>query len=169
MPNIKDHVTGTESARPGVGGELKQLKTNGAASADELREFIGSLKGKSPQEVLGAVAQSGLTRGIVQATIGFVVVLITFSVVPYGYNKIWPSTDGTTTAKTTDDDPSAEASAEAGETASLKQPVAAADDVPAGAGDVTDALGIGETKTSDPNANPLESKSNLNNLLDGID
>lgn len=169
MPNIKDHVTDTESARPGVGGELSQLKTNGAASAGELREFIGSLKGKSPQEVLGAVAQSGLTRGIVQATIGFVVVLVTFSVVPYGYNKIWPSTDGTTAAKTTDDDPAAETKPETDPAASSKQPVATADDVPVGAGDVTDVLGIGETKTSDPNANPLESKSNLDNLLDGVD
>jgi hypothetical protein len=169
MPSIKDQVTGTEATRPGVGGELKQLKSNGAASAGELREFIGSLKGKSPQEVLGAVAQSGLTRGIVQATIGFVVVLITFSVVPYGYNKIWPSTDDSTAAKTTDDDQSTEAELGADETASSKQPVAAADDVPAGAGKLTDALGIGETKTSDPNANPLESKSNLENLLDGVD
>ncbi|MBT4864272.1 MAG: hypothetical protein HON53_04010 [Planctomycetaceae bacterium] len=167
MPNIKDQMTDTESARPGVGGELRQLKTNGAASAGELREFIGSLKGKSPQEVLGAVAQSGLTRGIVQATIGFVVVLVTFSVVPYGYNKIWPATDGTTAAKTTEEEQSADPNTD--ESVSSEQPVAAADDVPAGAGDVTDALGIGETKTSDPNANPLESKSNLDNLLDGVD
>jgi hypothetical protein len=165
MPNIKDHVTETDSARPSVGGELRQLKTNGAATAGELREFIGSLKGKSPQEVLGAVAQSGLTRGIVLATIGFVVVLVTCSVVPYGYNKIWPSVTAAPT-KSSDDDQPTESNPDA---ENSEQPVASTDENPAGAGDLTDTLGIGETKTSDPKANPLESKSNLDNLLDGID
>ncbi len=169
MPNIKDHVTGTDSGRPGIGGELRQLKSNGAATADELREFIGSLKGKSPQEVLGAVAQSGLTRGIVLATIGFVVVLVACSVVPYGYHKMWPSAAGAATAQKSDEDQPADTQPAADETANSEQPVAVADDAPAGAGELTDALGIGETKTSDPKSNPLESKSNLDNLLDGID
>jgi len=168
MPNIKDHVTGTDPVRPGVGGELKQLKSNGSATADELREFIGSLKGKSPQEVLGAVAQSGLTRGIVQATVGFVVVLVVFSVVPYGYNKMWPA--NAVTAKTSDADDSAEAELnEQDPVSAAVQPVAATDTAPAGAGDLPDKLGIGETKVSDPKSNPLDSNPNLDKLLDGVD
>ena len=167
MPNIKDHVTSTEANRPGVGGELRQIKTNGAATAGEIREFIGSLKGRSPNEVLGVVAQSGLTRSIVLATVGFVVILVVFSVVPYGYNKMWPATAAATKA---DDEVDAnQDDVNSANTETPQQAATANSETPAGAGNVADTLGIGETKTSDPKSNPLDSDNKLDSLLDGVD
>ena len=168
MPNFKDHVTRTGPSRPGLGSELRQLKTNGEATTGELREFLGTLRGRSPQEVLGAVAQSGLTRSIVIATIGFVVVLAVFTVVPYGYHTLWPeqavaaaSDKDADTSQTPDEAP-----------VNPVQPAAAnppTDDIPAGAGDLPGKLGIGETKSADPGKNPLDSNNKIDKLLDGID
>ena len=45
-------------------GQLRRLKSDSAAAAEELRQFVAGVRGKSPREVLGAVTESKLTRGI---------------------------------------------------------------------------------------------------------
>ena len=37
----------------GILGDVQSVKRNGAASLTELREFIGALKGRKPQDVIG--------------------------------------------------------------------------------------------------------------------
>ena len=52
-----------------TGGGLKRLVADGSESVAELREFMGSLRGKSVQEVLGAVANSSLIRSTLLAAV----------------------------------------------------------------------------------------------------
>ena len=67
----------------GIIGDVQSVRHNGVASLTELREFIGSLKGRKPQEVMGDVASNGLVQGILLSTVGFVVILLLFTVIPF--------------------------------------------------------------------------------------
>ena len=161
MSSIKDRLNEPAPPRPGIGGELGQMRENGKASAEEIRAFLKSVRGKSPQEVLGTIAQSGLAMSILWATIGCAVLLVVFSVIPYVLS-------GEDEAEA----PSAKkAQAEKKEPAEAEQTAQAKpneNETPAGPDpSLPDKLGIGETKASDPKKNPLE--GNIDNLLDGID
>ena len=67
----------------GILGDVQSVKRNGAASLTELREFIGALKGRKPQDVMGEMASNGLVQGIIMSSIGFVVVLLVFTAFPF--------------------------------------------------------------------------------------
>ena len=160
-----DHVEKTASP-PAVAGRSRRLKSDAAASAEELRQFIAKMHGKSPQEVLGAVAESGLTRGIVISAIGALVVLVAFTVGPFLLNKLSADTAPAATTKPQ----RAAAQAEPNSTqAAARQQSAEPQVVPEEADleRATEAMGIGETKTADPEENPLDNK--LDSLLDGVD
>ena len=64
-------------------GEVSRLKAGAQGTMEELQEFLGQMRGKSPQQVLGLVAASGLTMGIVWSTLGTFVVLMIFTAGPY--------------------------------------------------------------------------------------
>jgi hypothetical protein len=80
MQDNHDHSVST--------GTLNGLRANAAASAGELREFLERTRGKNPQEVLGLVAQSGLTWALLQATIGCVALLAVLTFVPFVWSKL---------------------------------------------------------------------------------
>ncbi|WP_166820415.1 hypothetical protein [Thalassoroseus pseudoceratinae] len=82
MEHTRDRLS-EPPTRGGVANDLQKLHRNGAASATELREFLSSIQGKSPQDALGAVAASGLVQALFLSTIGFVLVIGVFTVVPY--------------------------------------------------------------------------------------
>ncbi|QDU31295.1 hypothetical protein ETAA8_64480 [Anatilimnocola aggregata] len=135
--------------------DLHNLKNNGSASLAELKEFLGKLQGRSPQEVVGLVSTSLLVQSMVISVIGTIALLAVFTIGPY---MIY----GAPEAKKTAAAPpvaAAPAAAPAAETAKTDAPV---DDKTR----AMKALGIDETKESDPNANPLENK--LDNLLDNV-
>lgn len=175
MSNIRKHTT--PPAKPGgIRGELQRLGTNGSASVDELRNFIGEMHGKRPEEVLGAVASSNLIQSTLIATAGIAVLLVVFTAVPYflsGGQEEAAAGSGNQAATQTDaeSDTADESSQPAAPTADDGAAQAAA----GGSGDATttsgdpllDNLGIGETKTAAPTENPLD--KNLDKLLDGID
>ena len=48
--------------------DVKNLKENGSASLDELREFLKTLKARSPQEVIGIVKTSLLIQSLAIST-----------------------------------------------------------------------------------------------------
>ena len=78
-----------EQDRPtGMFKDIKRLKSDGSASVEELRQFLDQLRGRSPQEMLGLVAESGLFRGMITATIGMVAILFVFTVGPWAYNSM---------------------------------------------------------------------------------
>lgn len=133
--------------------DLGRLKQEGTASAREVREFIGRMRGKSPQEVLGAVAQSNLIHGVIVATIGTALVTAVFTVGPYLLRDKSPG-----------EKPAPAATAE---TKPAEQPATAATKVPAPSASpdetapdkkILEKLEMDEVKVSDPAANPLENK-----------
>ena len=63
--------------------DLRQLKTNSAATVAELKAFLKQLQGKSPQEMLGIVAGSQLVRAIGISTALVAVTMVVFTAIPY--------------------------------------------------------------------------------------
>jgi hypothetical protein len=163
MKPIRDHFEQQQAPVAGIAKDLRRLKTEGAASANELRQFIGQLKGRSPQEVMGEVAQSDLFRSIVLAAAGSAVLLVTLTIIPY---LLRDTSSATTTAQPTiEEETSAEAQpAEAGETTSPSAPDGTGQpDLRRAAA----AMGIGDAAPPDSDTKPLDDR--LEKLLDGID
>ena len=78
-----------ETGQPqGMFKDVKRLRSDGTASVEELRAFLGELKGRSPQEMLGIMAESGLFRGMVSATIATVALLFVFTIGPWAYGEL---------------------------------------------------------------------------------
>lgn len=139
----------------GIGRDLRSARDNGKASLQELREFVGTLKGRRPQEVMGIVAGNSLVKGIEMSAIGFVVVLLVFTAIPFYLAG---------------DEPAAKKSPASAASSKTSQQPATGKEAQTGTAnsrdDVMDKTGIGETKTFDADENPLEKK--LDNLLDGV-
>jgi hypothetical protein len=134
--------------------DLDNLKQNGSASIAELKDFLGRLQGKSPQEVVGLVSTSMMIQSMVIATIGTIALLAVFTIVPY---MLYGPPQVKQTAKAPV--PAAAPAATPAETAKTDEPAL---------DDKTKALqkmGIDETKTAKPDENPLDKK--FDNLLDG--
>jgi hypothetical protein len=168
MGNARDYLSETRPQPGGVVRDLKRLKSDGAATVAELREFIGQMRGKSPQEMLGLVANSGLAWSIVLATLLFVALLVAGTVIPYALkdrtnDAAKPATGPTMVAEDGAPQPD---DAQPAETAPAETSV----DTAGGEMDAEKAikaLGIDETRTADPEKNPLEDK--LDKLLDGVE
>lgn len=147
---------------------LKGLHSNGSASVAELKEFLGTLKGRNPQEVIGMVSASLLIQSLGIAAIATVLLLGVFTVGPYlAYGPPKQKKLATTPA----------AAAKAKSDAAASQPADAspasteldAKAVSPDAAKAAQALGIDEVKDSDPSKNPLDKGPNIDNLLDGLD
>lgn len=144
-------------------GRIARIKHDGAASAAELREFLRSVKGKSPQEVMGAMAQSSLVQSTVIATAAICMILVGASVIAYAF----PSQDDAVANKQTVDENKSQGSEN---TDSSEAQTGADDAQDSVAGDddrdkALDHLGIGDTKQLKPGEDPLKS---LDDLLDGV-
>jgi hypothetical protein len=157
--------------------ELRNLHANGSASLGELREFLAGLKGRKPQEVIGIVSASLLAQSMVLATLATIALLAVFTVGPYllyGPSKAKSAADkagGKAAAKPASGSQSATAGATTNSSATndgSKGKVEASASPGVDVERATKALGIDETKPSDPKKNPLDSP-NLDKLLDGLD
>lgn len=146
----------------GILGDVQSVRHNGVASLTELREFIGSLKGRKPQEVMGDVASNGLVQGVLLSTVGFVVILLVFTVIPFfmaDEESVAQKEDSSTVTTASEETPQQQE-----ETQETDQQTPAPEE---GTGDVVlDNLGIGETKDANPDENPLGDK--FNDLLEGV-
>jgi hypothetical protein len=136
--------------------EFRNLKENGSASAAELAEFLVQLRGKRPQEVLGLVAQSGLTRGMVTATVMVGAILAVFTVTPYAWSKMFPG-KAQVAEKQAAQPAAAKTPAEAPASAPEAAPAAPAEKP--SQQEIMQKLGVGEAKPSDPLSNPLENRT----------
>ena len=143
---------------------LGRLKQDGAETVGELREFLSSLKGKKPQEVMGVVANNGLVRNTLVATIAICLLLFVSSA---GFYFLGGAEDESKTANKTANSAKTNTSETASDTKTTDTTTGQNNqsDTETKTGDNTlDTLGIGETKIADPNKNPLDP---LDNLLDG--
>ena len=172
MGKADEHLSETRPQTSGAFRDIERLRSDSAATVAEIREFLGEMHGKSPQEVIGIVAKSGLTRSIILATFLFVLLMAACTIVPYalkdrGDGATGPATDQSDTAKAPavkpDESKPDEQPAEAVATTAKEKSVSDELDPDR----AIDAMGIGETRTADPNENPMEDK--LDKLLDGIE
>ena len=129
---------------------------NRQATAAELRQFLAQMRGKSPKEMLGAVASSNLVQSTFTATAAITAAIVVFTVVPFGLKKAFGKTEPAPAA--------AVENPEAGEP--LETPAEPSLDVPDKA-DTANKLGIGESKEAPANVNPLESSTG--DLLEGLE
>jgi hypothetical protein len=128
--------------------DLKKIKSNTAATANELREFLRQMRGKSPKEMLGAVATSDLGKSLVQAAAGVAAAILIFTIIPFTLGKVFAK-----------DEPVAAAPAEiptSPATPAQGSPAEPVLDPDAKKDPTLDALGIGDTKKSPLTINPLE-------------
>ncbi|WP_254513489.1 hypothetical protein [Anatilimnocola floriformis] len=132
--------------------DLENIKHNGSASLVELKQFLSRLQGRSPQEVVGLVSTSLLVQSMVIATLGSLAIMVAFTVGPYlmyGPPQVKQAKSG----------PGAKAAAPVAAAPSNAEETAKPAD---NEGRYKKALGVDETKTADPNKNPLD----IDNLLD---
>jgi cell division protein FtsN len=160
----------------GIAADMKRLTTDASSTAEEVREFIKNLKGRSPQEVLGAVSESGLVQATIQATIGCVVVLGILSVIPWmmkteeAVNASETPDGSAAVAGATGEANSETAASQAGTSSNTTSTdPSSGSDTPTGtdAARAAKAMKIDETVVTDPKKNPLD--SGLDKLLDGLD
>lgn len=147
--------------------EVRALHANGSASLAEMREFLGTLHGKSPQEVIGIVSSSLLIQSLGIAVVATIALLAVFTLGPYLIYGPPQKKQAEAAALTP------AVASPATTPAAAEAPATAAAPAPAGAGqpDVEAAskvLGIDETKPADPGKNPLDNP-NLDKLLDGVE
>jgi cell envelope opacity-associated protein A len=131
--------------------ELRNLRNNSQATVAELKAFLGELKGRSPQEMLGMVASNQLFRATIHALILIGALIAVFTVVPY-LTRDEPAIVVPKTAETSPTPAPAETPAES---ATPTQP------------DTVEKLGIGEEKQAPPDVNPLD--SGIDNFLDELE
>ena len=167
MEKTREQADEVQPRQSGPARDVAQLKRGAAASIEELREFVANLKGRSPKEVLGIVASSALTKGIVQATVGSAILLVVLTVIPYAMGD--GKRQEQIVAKVKADAEAAKASVakqEAAEAEAAKKTedagTATGDSAQANQAKAANAMGIDKVKN--PDANPLDQQ--LNNLLD---
>ena len=139
--------------------DLEKLGKSGQAVVGELREFLSHLKGKSPKEMLGAVADSSL--GL--ATVIMIVLLFALSAIPYHLKQSEETAEAAPAKETSAGEEGAPA---ASNPAAPPPPSPQAPKTPEQR--AADILGVGET--ADPDAtppNPLDGPGI--DLLDGLD
>lgn len=132
-----------------IASDLKKIRRNTAASSQEIRECLAQMRGKSPQEMLGMLASSSLVKCTLQSGIGWLVVIVVFTLGPWLWSMSNPPTPKVAPPPAATATPTAAAAAPA-------EPKVAE---PAPPAKVTEKLGIGETKEAPANQNPLEKAS----------
>jgi hypothetical protein len=136
------------SAMASTKADLRELRSNSRATVQEIQAFLRELKGKSPQEMLGAVASNSLVRCLFISTAVVAGALILFTAIPYF---------------TADDEPEKPVAENVPE---KPEPVAPAGkenpnpapETPPEAPDPLSKLGVGEELAAPPGTNPLEDK-----------
>ncbi len=165
MSNKPDSSKHSDS--PGILGQMSRLKANSTASAAEMREFVKQLRGRTPQEVIGLLAQSNLLRATLQATAGIAVLMLLFTLLPaiVGGGKPAPvakPAPSNTVAPAPSTTPEAKVAAK---DAAKAEKDGKPKDAKVGK-DALEKLGVNETKTADPKKNPLD--NSVDDLFKGI-
>ena len=141
--------------------DVEALHANGSASLAELKDFLGNLHGKSPQEVIGIVSSSLLIQSMAAAAVATIAILAVFTLGPY---LIYGPPEVKEAAAKPVSAPADTAAA---------APATGAGSATGAPGEVdpeaaAKAMGIDEAKSADPGTNPLDKGPDIDNLLDGV-
>lgn len=141
--------------------------SSSSAAVEEIRSFLNEMQEKSPEEVLGLPTSSQLPRLTFLAALATLVLLVVTTGGMYGL-QLLRGTPVVATPAQTEPEPVAE---------TVANPVATEEATPGtdqGAESETvdpdaaiQAMGIGESKDADADANPLE--SGIDDLLKGLE
>ena len=142
-------------------GDFKKLGRNSQAVVGELREFLANLKGKSPKEMMGAVAESSLAQSLLISTVIMTMLVFALSAIPYFLKDEQASAQAAEKGATAEDNPAVQSNAPSGEEGAVQE--TAPSKTPEQK--TADILGVGEV--ADPDSNPLDSGGD--DLLDGLD
>ncbi|MDF1713960.1 MAG: hypothetical protein P1U90_17120 [Akkermansiaceae bacterium] len=135
--------------------DLRELKANSSATVQELQEFLRDLKGKSPQEMLGAVASSQLFQATLLSIILVIIAIFTLTAIPYFLGD-----------QTTPDPGSPIVTAPVSSAPAPREPETSPQAKPKD-GEALAPLGVNEKKTAPANVNPLE--DNGSNFLKDLE
>jgi hypothetical protein len=138
-------------------GDGSRMRADLRATAAELNEFLDRFQGKSPQEAVGLVSQSGLIQAMTLAVIGTALVIAIFTVGPFLLTSKPVAAAKAETSETAEAKPSEPAPADTTTPAVAAKgvkPKAAADSVTKDP--VLEKLGMSETKTAPAKVNPLD-------------
>jgi len=149
-------------------GDFKKLGRNSQAVVGELREFLATLKGKSPKEMMGAVAESSLAQSLLISTLIMSVLVFALSAIPYFLKdeqaSVQAAQEGTAAEGNPTEQPATPSGS--GENSSGDEGSVKETGTPKTTEQKTaDILGVGEV--ADPDSNPLDSGGD--DLLDGLD
>lgn len=133
------------SAMASTKADLRELRSNSQATVQEIQSFLRELKGKSPQEMLGAVASNSLFRSLVISTGIIVGGILLFTAIPYF------------TADETPGKPAAENVPAKEQPKAEAVPQTPAPEAPPEP-DPLSELGVGGELAAPPGTNPLEDK-----------
>lgn len=144
--NIKPEDTNPKrTALASTKADLRELRSNSQATVQQIQAFLRELKGKSPQEMLGAVASSSLVRSLFISSAVVAAAILVFTAIPYFTADEKPAKPVVENAPEKDN-PAPEAAPET--------PVPEAPPEP----DPLSKLGVGEELSAPPGTNPLEDK-----------
>ena len=129
-------------------GDLKQLKANTSATAGELQAFMSEMRGQTPREMLGTIAQSSLVRSVTLSAACFCGLLLALSAIAYGVRDAEQEKPG---------------QEDAAEQPANKPPAPGTNTVVgAPTTGTNDVLGINQTKKGKPtDTNPFDTKGDL--------
>jgi hypothetical protein len=171
MNDDQQQAVGGTGPMSSVTRDVQAVRANSASTAKELRAFLVQLKGRSPREMLGMVAQSSLIKSVATATLLMAVVILVATIVPYGIGKYkqvvgnakeklrtemagMPTDDEASGSELEPDTPGSPASPSATDkvngAATVKKPASTS---------LEDTLGIGDALEAPADVNPLESKA----------
>lgn len=149
----------------GLARDLHHLKKHGGMSLVEVRDFVRQLHGRKPSEVMGIVSSSALIRAMLESTVILGILIAILTIVPFMMADDKEKSASTVAAATAVNNettpPAATAAADTAATTIGSDGSISAED----AKKAVDVMGLGDTKTADPNKNPLD---NLDNLLDDV-
>jgi hypothetical protein len=153
-------------SRLGLINDVQNVKNNGAVSLVELREFLASLKGRNPQEVIGIVSTSLLVQSLSVACVAMLAIMIVFTVGPYLIygppQSKQPAAKPAGLAANSSPNDAAKVGAGSNSAATTE---ASSPGVP-DAEKAAKVMGLDQSKAADPKKNPLD-KPDLDKLLDG--
>lgn len=143
MSSRAKDTTPQRNAMASTKADLRELRGNSQATVQEIQLFLRELKGKSPQEMLGAVASSNLFRSLVISTGLVAGAILLFTAIPYFMSE-----------EETPPVAEEEAAAPVAEEKPEPEPEPAVVDPP----EPLSKLGVGEELAAPPETNPLEDK-----------
>tara|TARA_B100001971_G_C18135700_1_gene507468 strand:- start:284 stop:958 length:675 start_codon:yes stop_codon:yes gene_type:complete len=155
--------TGGAGVQPlaSVSRDFKNIKRNSSATVDELRAFMREMRGKTPREMLGSVAQSSLILSALVSSGIILVLLVILTVAPYTYGVVKKKAEAKTAeavkklesiSNTLESDNNSKSTIP---NSSEKPPTVPAVNPP-------EVLGVGGERTGKPKeVNPFENKDDL--------